>query len=256
MPRLPHIVLTFCGALLAWPALANLGAEVTLTSDYAFRGISHSDGNPALQGSIYFQSEDSGLYTSVFATTTDLDTPTGEARFEIDLSAGAQGIVPLGVLPLLPEELTDSDWLGWDASLRYYFYPDSDARRGFDDFDFFEVSAGLSYHFDLFSGWTRIAYSPEFLGNLGEGRYYAGGLDVPLPMDFSVGGHVGYQDVAENNNGEHDTLDWSLSLTKTLRPDLSITAAYTDTDLRDASRCYYGSDACDARALISITKRW
>lgn len=232
---------------------ANLGADLTLTSDYVFRGVSQSDNKPALQGNIYWQDEDTGGYVSLFGSTLDRDTPNGDANFEIDLSAGIQGLFPVEAFGI---DFFGPDWLGWDAAARYYFFPDSDAEQGRDDFDFWEVSVGLSYHFDYFSGWSRISYTPDLFGNLEDGRYYAGGINIALPLDLTGSAHLGFQDVSAKSQGEHDTLDWSLSVTKNLKQDLSITAAYTDTDARDSRRCFYGRDACDARLLISITKRW
>lgn len=244
---------------LAAPAcLATPGAEITLTSDYVFRGISQSDGRPALQGSFYYQGDDSGLYGGLFTSIMDRDSIEGEAVAEIDVYAGVQGTVPLDLLPLFSRDWVD-DWLSWDLSARYYAFPGADENPGFDKPDFWEVSAGLSGHFPYFSLWSQIAWSPDFLGNYGTGTYLAGGAVVPLPWDLTAGGHVGFQDIAENNRGEHDTLDWSVSVTKALQDipvrNVSITAAYTDTDPRGAD-CFFGSDLCDARALISITKRW
>ncbi|MFN3945090.1 MAG: TorF family putative porin [Allosphingosinicella sp.] len=64
------------GLLAAAPAAAlplpgtglDISAEATLMSDYRFRGLSRSDGDPALQGALTVTS-DTGIYTGVRATT-------------------------------------------------------------------------------------------------------------------------------------------------------------------------------------------
>ena len=79
---LPLIALSF----LAAPAAAQLPdggitfyGEATAVSDYRYRGISRSDENPALQGSLTVQG-DSGFYVGAWGSTLDGigDVTTGD----------------------------------------------------------------------------------------------------------------------------------------------------------------------------------
>jgi uncharacterized protein (TIGR02001 family) len=82
----------------------------TLTSDYRFRGISQSDANPAVQGSIE-ASLNSGVYAGVWASTVS-GTQLAGAAAEVDGYLGYRG---------------RHAQLGYDVGVQYYTYPGSAA---------------------------------------------------------------------------------------------------------------------------------
>ena len=91
MHRTPLLI----GALLAsvWPHPAqaqgpvDVSANVGLVSDYRYRGLSLSGGDPALQGGIDVET-DMGLFAGTWASTI---ADYGGARVEVDLSVGYGG---------------------------------------------------------------------------------------------------------------------------------------------------------------------
>ncbi|PZQ43613.1 MAG: hypothetical protein DI551_11800 [Micavibrio aeruginosavorus] len=204
----------------------TLSANTGLFSDYVFRGISQSDEGPALQGG-FDASHSSGLYAGVWGSNVDFNDDD-EASVELDFYAGFA-----------------SEYQGftYDLGVIYYAYPGADSDL---DYDFWEVKAGLGYDFDVVAVDGSINYSPEFFGETGDAVYYAAGLSVPLPYDFSANAHAGYQTI---DDGE-DYTDWSLGLGYTVAGfDLSLT--YTDTDLDEPEEC---ADGCSDRIVFGVSK--
>jgi uncharacterized protein (TIGR02001 family) len=77
-------------ALTAGVVQADLSYNIALTSDYRYRGISQTKGDPALQGGVDFTS-DSGFYLGTWASTIEhlkdeYDNKTSKA--EIDVYGG------------------------------------------------------------------------------------------------------------------------------------------------------------------------
>ena len=104
MPRLKPFLLAPLLGLLATPLAAqttneptDTGAEpqqpfsvtggVTLASQYRFRGISLSDEDVAIQGTINVAHE-SGLYAGVWSSSTDGFGELGGSNVEVDLYGG------------------------------------------------------------------------------------------------------------------------------------------------------------------------
>jgi hypothetical protein len=75
-------VLAAAAALSVMPAAnAEVSGHVALTSEYIYRGLSWSDGNPALQAGVDYE-HDSGFFGGLWATTVDLSNPTGRRDLE------------------------------------------------------------------------------------------------------------------------------------------------------------------------------
>jgi len=66
---------------------AELSATVALTSQYIYRGQSQTDGNPALQAGVDYE-HDSGFFAGVWATTLDLESPTGTRDAQLNYYGG------------------------------------------------------------------------------------------------------------------------------------------------------------------------
>src|SRR5262245_57859430 len=64
--------------------------QIAATSDYVFRGVSQTDGHPAVQGSLAYRTL-SGFYIGAWASSLDKNDwfyPAGTAEVEIDVFAG------------------------------------------------------------------------------------------------------------------------------------------------------------------------
>tara|TARA_B100001989_G_scaffold253271_1_gene239450 strand:- start:7640 stop:8365 length:726 start_codon:yes stop_codon:yes gene_type:complete len=209
----------------------ELSANIGFVTEYSFRGIAQSDEHPAVQGGFDI-SHDSGLYAGIWGSNVDFND-SDEANVEIDFYAG------------YGNAFHD---INYDIGVIYYAYPGADSSL---NYDFWEGSLAVGYDFEIFSASASVNYSPEYFGDSGDAQYYALNVDVPLPHDFSLSGHVGYQEIDDNAAfGVPDYTDWSVGLGYTYAGfDLSL--QYVDTDLDEPSEC---ADGCDSRVIFGISR--
>lgn len=206
----------------------DFSSTVALTSDYTFRGISQTDENPAIQGSFDY-AHDSGFHAGVWGSNVDFNDGD-EATIELDLTAGFGGEI---------------QGIAWDVTGIYYAYPGAD-----DDlnYDYAEAMLTLGYDFGVASAEGLVAYSPSFFADSGDAIYYAANASVPLPYGLSLDGHVGRQEIDDNDAfGLPDYTDWSVGLGLGFEG-FDFAVAYVDTDLED-DEC---GDLCDERVVFSV----
>jgi uncharacterized protein (TIGR02001 family) len=118
------------------PAVAVSG-NVTVASDYVFRGLTQTWGEPAVQGGIEFTFP-AGFYAGVWGSNVSPDSYAG-ASLEADLYAGWTGTL---------------GGFGLQLGALAYFFPGSD-----EDFDTVEVHGGLSrWGFELQLSYSVVDY--------------------------------------------------------------------------------------------------
>ena len=212
---------------LASPASASdvgggftLNGSATLTSDYRFRGISRSDEDPAIQGSLTL-SHESGFYAGAWASSLDDGPRFGDA--EVDLYGGWAGEIASG---------TDLD-----VGLTYYAFPDGDGRLGGSDY--LEPYARLSHTLGPVKATLGLAYAWSQAGtNHDDALYLFTGLTAGIPATrFTVKGHVGYSNGGMAPTGDY--FDWSLGVDAVAGP-VTLGVAYVDTDLGNIHRADSG----------------
>jgi len=223
------------GALLSVAGVAgaesphSFSANVALTTDYVYRGISQADEDPAVQGGFDYAHE-SGVYLGIWGSNVEQVAASGTiANVELDYYGGIGGELGNG--------------LGWDVGFIYYDYPDVSA------FDFWEVYGGLSYtfggmQFEPTVGFS-VAYSDDFFGGVDEALYFNGTLDLSLPQGFGLGASVGASEF-DNDTLSTDYVDWKVYLSKEFGG-FGFELAYTDSDL-DAS------SLDDGRAIFTVSR--
>lgn len=189
-------------------AQAEVSSTWAATSDYDFRGFTQTEEDPALQGSIDFAT-DNGWYIGAWASNVDFGP--GDPNLEVDLYTGFSGGA--------------EDGLGWDVGLIYYSFPSE------SDFNYPEIYGGLSY--GIVSG--KLWYSNDFNNTDESAIYLEGGVDVPLPSNFSVNAHAGYSDGdgVEAAFGLSNYLDYSVGVGYTAG-NFDLELKYVDTDIDDA----------------------
>jgi uncharacterized protein (TIGR02001 family) len=180
-------------ALLAGPALADgmpsrgkvassssrvcsTAANVGVTSDYVFRGISQSLENPALQGGVELTC--GKFYAGIAGSSIDFDT-TG--TLELDIYGGYR---------------TTMGRLALDVGFIYYTYPGMNSSL---DADFLELKAGASA--EVWKGGTlgaTVFYSPEYTFNTGSVATYEVSVTQALPkvgrFSLTASALYGYSD--------------------------------------------------------------
>lgn len=153
-------------------ASAETTANVSVVSNYIFRGVTQTDGAAAVQGGIDYADE-SGLYVGSWASTVDFGAGTA-ASYELDLYAGFAG---------------EAAGLGYDVGYIFYAYPDEQTN-----IDFGEIYGELSY--SLFAAgvaYTVNSENQDALFDTGDIYYYLS-AGVPLANDFSLSLTAGYYD--------------------------------------------------------------
>jgi uncharacterized protein (TIGR02001 family) len=211
---------------------------VTLTTDYIFRGVSQTDGDPAIQGGFDY-AHTRGFYAGVWASNVNFNENEGvapeaqvsEANIEIDLYAGFSRTLTVG--------------LKWDLGAIYYAYPGTDSDL---DYDYLEFYLGLNYPFELITlrpvADVKVYYSPDSFGvDIDETIYAIGSLDFSLPAEFSLGFHLGYEYIDDGDNYS----DWKVGVSKNLAG-FDLEVAYFGTGGSNQE------DLDDSRVVFSVSR--
>ncbi len=188
----------------------TFSANVALTSEYLYRGISQTDDAPALQGGFNYEvkvAEPVSVYAGVWGSNVDFSatesvstTPTDGATVELDWVGGLRGSI-------------GSTGLSWDVGFIYYTYPGAD---GDFNYDFWEVQGALGYDFGVASMTASLNYSPDFFGASGKAWYPKLAVGVPVPgvEGLAFSGYVAKQFVDKESvyGIDKDYLEWNIGV--------------------------------------------
>lgn len=250
--RTSKLILPATWALLATaamtPALAQddesdiipgtIAGSVALTSDYMFRGISQTDNNPAIQGSLEY-SYDTGFgvtpYIGFWGSNVDFNDGD-EATVEIDTLFGIRG------------EIEDTG-LSWNLGGIYYAYPGASKSGGQSlNYDYWEIPVTVSYAVDIVSVTGSYYYSPDFFGATGHAHYVNGKVEVApeVPyVDLAFFAGLGYQNIEDAK----DYTDWTAGASVTFKG-VDFVVAYTDTNLTQSD--LGGNKLADGRVVFTV----
>jgi uncharacterized protein (TIGR02001 family) len=149
----------------------DLSGSTTLTSDYVFRGISQTQGDPAAQAGFRY-SGDSGLYASVWGSTVEFPGDTG-ASAELDFVAGWSRAI-------------NDDW-SLDVNVTYFDYPSARA-----DLDYVELIGTVTWHSNY---WLMAGWSPAVFATDEAGIYVFAGARFPITSAFRLEAGAGYYEL-------------------------------------------------------------
>lgn len=230
----------------ASPALAQGGApgsgvavsaSATATSDYRYRGLSRSDGDPALQGQVFVELPN-GPYLGVFGSTLG---GGGAGELEIDLIAGYEREIASG--------------LSLDVGATYFGFAGEGAPRTMDGLgdlgSYIEPYAALSYTLGPVQAKVGAAYAPDQDAIGGDNFYLYGQASTGIPTTpITLNAKIGRSD-GSLAPGSGSYLDWSIGADYVLGP-LTLGAKYVDSDLAKS-----GIEAIDrlydASVVVSAT---
>ena len=255
------------------PATSPITANVTVTNDYRYRGITQTNYQPAIQGGFDYAHE-SGFYIGNWNSTINwvANTTAGgiNAPVEMDFYGGFK------------KELIAPGFAS-DIGILQYYYPQKGGNYNalLLNPNTTEIYAAQNFSFGPVTGFGKVSYGLTNIFGIpnSKGSYY---LDLTSNYDtgiwgISVNGHIGYQYVAgqpatvgaltTEGLGVLSYSDWKLGLTKDFGGGLSLSASYVSTNANPswwntwsnpngsgASTGGPGSSAGRGGAVVALTK--
>lgn len=171
-----------CSALLLLAAVgtvansAEFSGYLALTTDYVWRGVTQSDGDPAAQlgGDVSF---DTGLYAGAWVSTIDISNGANHQRdTEVIYYAG------------YGHDLNNSWALG--ANVVAHTYP---GQSGVIDYSYEELIVSVNYRD---RAWLEYAYSQDLYDTGSEAHNIELYTEWPAGRYLIVGAGAGYYDVS------------------------------------------------------------
>jgi uncharacterized protein (TIGR02001 family) len=242
------------------PEVSPITANVSLTSDYRFRGISQSNLKPAIQGGFDYAHE-SGYYicnwNSSISWVNNLN-PAVSSSIEMNFYGG------------IKKELIGAGFAS-DLGVLQYYYPTSGNFSATANPNTTEIYAAQNYTFGPITGFLKFSYAvSNAFGNFNSsGSYYP---DLTANYDTGIWGlalnaHVGYQYIAGTPSGSsisnsslYSYTDWKLGVTKDFGGGLSLAAAYIGTNAGKNSSGVYnyvspaGKNLAGSTGVLTLTK--
>jgi uncharacterized protein (TIGR02001 family) len=207
--------------------------NVSVVSDYRYRGISQTRVDPALQGGADYVHNPSGFYAGTWLSTIRWTKDAGgSGGAEWDLYGGKKG------------QITDD--LGYDAGGLYYWYPSNGLRPNANTFELYgQLSYGPAYV--KYSNSTTNLFGVSNSKNSG---YLDIGASVELPQGFVLVLHAGRQNVRHNDALTYN--DYKLGVTRDLAG-FTVGLAY----VKASTHAYLsptGKNLGKSGAVLSVTK--
>jgi uncharacterized protein (TIGR02001 family) len=206
---------------------SNLSWNLSVTSDYVFRGITQTDFDPALQGGLDYAFGDSGWYAGVWASNIDF-VSTGTPDIELD---GYFGYA------------TDfsEDWNLDLHAIRYFYLGESD---GYPSLDYNEYFAKVT--FAEMINFT-VAYANDYANSDFSSTYYALGGTWAFDNGLGVNASYGHSDFSQDVGSYND---WNVGISYSFGPvDAALNYYDTSGDYADA---LYGGDNTSDTVVISF----
>ena len=223
----------------AAPEPSPVTANVTVTNDYRYRGITQSNYQPAIQGGFDYAHE-SGLYIGNWNSTinwvSNATNNQTRAPIEMDFYAGFK------------KELI-AEGFASDFGVLQYFYPQSGGsyNGAMLNPNTTELYVAQNFTFGPVTGFVKVNYALTNIFGIPKstGSFYP---DLTANYDtgiwgISLNGHIGYQYVAGqpgNSGGVNQAAnnisytDFKLGATKDFGGGLSLSAAYVSTNANPA----------------------
>ncbi len=203
--------------MLAAPAAAQgqeveVSANVAVVSEYRFRGVDFSGGDPAIQGGLDI-GHGSGVYVGAFASTLDEET-VGLGAIEVDLYGGWSGAI--------------SPLLTLDVGAIAYLYPDAPGSET----DYLELYSALSATLGPAEARLGLAYAPsqEAIGG-DDSAYLYTDLATGIPnTPVRLEAHLGYTGGVGTFTEDGSAFDWSLGAEYALGRTMTLGAAYVGAE--------------------------
>lgn len=222
------------GAKVAMAEELPISANISIVSDYAFRGVSQTNQRPALQGGLDWE-HDSGFYVGFWASNVswlnDLDLNTKNS-LETNLYGGyAFEAGPIGI----------------DVGLLQYYYPGNygSAYKAAGN----KKPHTLEGYVSLSWEWLSFTYSHSFTNLFGvdnskRSGYYDLSASYEILDGLTLDAHYGYSNIKGSGNDNYK--DWKLGVTKSYGG-FDWGLHYVDTNIKN-------NNQADSRVILSVSK--
>lgn len=237
------------------PSEHTVSANIGLFSEYIFRGISQTAGEPAVQGGFDY-AHSSGFYAGTWATNISWLEDFGaynRSSMEWDFYLGFKNAFP------------GAEDFSYDFGLLYYYYPGR-KNPGVVSADTLELYGSIGWKW--ISAKLSYTLSDDYFGTRPIGRKSDGSIyseaNVAYPIEdtgFTILAHVGYLDLHNDGSGDSraGNTDWRLGVSYVIQDgpvkDLELGAYYSDNNARKA---FYtdlnGYDTRKARGVVYVKK--
>lgn len=229
--------------VVATPAFAEgaaaspISANVSLASEYVYRGISQTREKMALQGGFDY-AHSSGLYIGTWGSNVNWLQDAGASNsLEIDVYGGYKGAI--------------NDDFSYDVGYLHYEYPGS-YPAGFTSPNTDELYVAGSYKMFTLKYSHSLSNLFGFADSKGS-SYIDASANFDLGSGFSLGLHAGRQKVSNNSN--YSYTDYKVGLSKDFGGGLSVTGAYMDTNAKNGAYVSPSANSLsDGRFVLSVTK--
>lgn len=222
---------------------SGLSAYVTGTSEYLFRGLKQTQGDPAAQGGVDYDFGN-GFYVGAWASYikwTDEGNYMNNNDVETNLFAG------------YADKIGDTGF-GYDVGILQYYYPGT-VKNGVARSDATEAYIGLDK--DLGSTNLAVKYSQVLsddawgIADAKDSQYWEANWTVPLSAQWTATAHVGRSEF--DNNSALDYTDWKLGAEYAMNDNLTLGAGWSDTNASRTQWTVNGEDQGEGQALAWIT---
>jgi uncharacterized protein (TIGR02001 family) len=238
--------------LAAQPGQAEVSMTLTGVTDYDFRGISQTAGDPAVQLGIDYSGD--YFYAGAWGSNVDFGESV-DGDFELDLLAGFAGETESGIR--------------WDVGATWYGYPGSDANEQnpadpdddiTDSPHYWELSVSAGYGPVDLKYW----YSPNLYDSDETASYLEANASFGLPWELSLNLHAGYSygdyfefleseaSVDPDYGGDDaDYYDYSIGIGRSFGH-FDFEVKWVDTDTDDYFEVDSGPLENDGRVIFSV----
>ena len=202
----------------------EVSANVALTSNYVWRGMTQTGNAPAVQGGVDLGYK--GAYLGLWGSAVE----NTKASSEFDVYFGYAG---------------DIEKFSYDIGFIEYMYPNNT-----DELNFGEAYLTLGYDFDILSVSAMYALgvdtddvANEAVSGWEPGDDWELGVSIPLPADVTLDGTYGeYDDKGTQNNPTVNNFGnyYSVGITKTFGK-FDVNLAYTGMDYDVATNGHDGN---------------
>jgi uncharacterized protein (TIGR02001 family) len=213
-------------------------ANLTLTNDYRYRGISQSNFRPAIQGGFDY-AHSSGFYIGNWNSSISWISDSASA-------AGNSASAPIEMDFYGGYKYEWSKGFTADVGILQYYYPTTNLSAFAVNPNTTEIYAAQNFTFNAVTGYLKFSWAASTLFGTANS---AGSNYTDLTVNYDTGfwglavnAHVGYQYVAGktvagdmSNSSLFSYTDWKLGVTKDFGSGFSGSMAYVGTNAKDGS---------------------